>query len=57
LGKAGKVVNPLRPAGVVEFADGERLDVVSEGAYIAGGDEVIVVKVEGRRIVVRKKDE
>lgn len=56
LGKIGKTVNPLRPAGVVEFEDGERLDVISEGAYIAGGEEVKVVKVEGRRIVVRKTD-
>ena len=55
IGKSGRVVNPLRPAGVVEFEDGERLDVVSEGAFIAGGEEVKVVKVEGRRIVVRRK--
>ena len=54
LGKTGKVVHPLRPAGVVELEDGKRLDVVSEGAYIPGGEEVKVVAVEGRRIVVRR---
>ena len=54
LGKTGKVVHPLRPVCVVELEDGKRLDVVSEGAYIPGGEEVKVVAVEGRRIVVRR---
>lgn len=53
LGATAVVINPLRPAGVAEFPDGERLDVVSEGAYIEAGHKVKVVKVEGRRIVVR----
>ena len=35
----------------------ERLDVVSEGAYIEADERVEVIKVEGSRIVVRKTKE
>jgi membrane-bound serine protease (ClpP class) len=44
--------SPLRPAGVAEF-EGRRVDVVSEGAFVAAGTPVRVVAVEGSRIVVR----
>ena len=33
IGKLGKTLTPLRPAGVVEVDD-ERLDVVSEGMFV-----------------------
>lgn len=52
LGKEGTVISILRPSGTADF-DGVRLDVVSEGDYIQKGTIVRVVKVEGRRIVVR----
>ena len=42
----------LRPAGVAEF-DGERLDVVTEGDWIAPGSAVVVVRSEGYRHIVR----
>lgn len=54
LGKTGKTISPLRPAGRMEFEDGERLDVVSEGSFVSTGKRVKVVKTEGRRIVVRE---
>ena len=54
VGKTGITITPLRPAGKIEFADGERLDVVSEGSYIPAGKKVKVLKTEGRRIVVRE---
>lgn len=57
LGKTGKTINPLRPAGMAEFDDGERLDVVSEGSYIPTGTKIKVIKVEGRRVVVREISE
>lgn len=44
---------PLRPSGAVDFK-GERIDVISEGSYIDKGKDVIIVKVEGSRIVVRE---
>ena len=53
-GKPGKSITPLRPAGIAEI-EGSRLDVVSEGSYIPAGVEIEVIKVEGRRVVVRLK--
>lgn len=55
LGKAGKAITLLRPAGTAEI-DGKRLDVVSEGMFVTPGTEIVVVKVEGNRIVVRIKE-
>jgi membrane-bound serine protease (ClpP class) len=53
----GSTLTDLRPSGTVIIQD-ERIDVVSEGAYIPKGTEVKIIKVEGSRIVVRKiKDE
>jgi len=52
LGEVGYSLTPLRPAGIVEV-DGDRLDVVSEGGFIAKGEEVEIIKVEGSRVVVR----
>ncbi|MFS0575267.1 nodulation protein NfeD [Sporosarcina sp. 179-K 3D1 HS] len=55
LGKTAKTTTPLRPAGTIEL-EGERIDVVSQGSYIDKGKSVIIVKVEGSRIVVRETD-
>lgn len=52
-GKTGQSTTPLRPAGIAEI-EGSRYDVVSEGSYIPAGANVEVIKVEGRRIVVRQ---
>ncbi len=51
VGKEGVVLTQLRPAGTGEI-DGLRMDIVSEGAFIAAGTRIQVVRVEGRRIVV-----
>lgn len=56
LGKRGKTVTPLRPAGTI-FVDKERIDVVSEGSYIDSDVTVEIVQVEGSRIVVREVKE
>lgn len=56
LQKVATTITPLYPSGVAEV-DGERIDVVSEGRYIASGKEVVIVAVEGFRIVVREKKE
>ncbi|MGI6308310.1 MAG: NfeD family protein [Dethiobacteria bacterium] len=50
--KTGQSITPLRPAGIAEI-EGSRFDVVSEGSYIPAGANIEVIKVEGRRIVVR----
>lgn len=52
LGKTGKTVTELRPAGAAEL-DGERLDVVSQGGFIEAGADVEVIEVSGNRIVVK----
>lgn len=52
-GRQGVAVTTLRPAGTIEI-DGERIDAVTEGTFIASGRPVIVSKVEGTRVVVRE---
>lgn len=52
LGRKGVVSRELRPAGTV-IIDGEPVDVVSEGDYVAKGQEVTVVAVNGNHVVVR----
>lgn len=55
VGKEGKAITVLRPAGTADF-DGVRLDVVSEGEFIQKGTEVLITSVQGRRIVVKPKN-
>lgn len=52
-GKEGHAVTPLRPGGKVEVG-GQMLDVVAEGEFVAQGEPVVVLRVEGMRIVVGK---
>jgi membrane-bound ClpP family serine protease len=52
LGKEGQALTTLRPAGIADF-NGVKLDVVTEGDFIAKDTMITVIKVEGRRIVVR----
>jgi membrane-bound serine protease (ClpP class) len=53
VGKTGKTLTQLRPAGKIMIGD-EIIDAVSEGAFIQKDHHVKVVKVEGSRIVVRE---
>lgn len=53
LDKEGTTVTALRPSGTADI-DGVRLDVLTEGEYIQKECSVKVIKVEGRRIVVKK---
>lgn len=53
IGKEGKSITPLRPAGKIEI-DGEFLDVVTEGDFLDKGTLVKIVSVDGNRILVRK---
>ncbi|MBT9172859.1 MAG: hypothetical protein DDT21_01245 [Syntrophomonadaceae bacterium] len=52
VGKEGVSLTPLRPAGAAEF-EGRRVDVVSEGIFLAAGTPIRVIAVEGTRIVVQ----
>ena len=53
VGREGKTVTKLRPAGKVEIDD-ELYDAVAEGVFIEKGETVRVLAVEGNRIVVAK---
>ncbi len=55
LGKSGVAMTPLRPTGVAEI-DGERIEVVTEGEFIASGSRVRVVAMDRRRFFVRLAD-
>ena len=55
VGTEGIALTALRPAGVAVF-DKQRYDVVSTGEFIADNTPVEVVEIEGRRLVVRRKE-
>ncbi|MDQ0876922.1 membrane-bound ClpP family serine protease [Paenibacillus sp. V4I3] len=55
IGMTGEAITPLRPAGTA-IIQGERVDVVTNGSFIATGRNVVVVEVEGVRVVVREND-
>lgn len=50
--KEGVASTVLRPAGIADF-EGVRLNVSSEGDYIAAGTKVRIIKVEGAKILVK----
>lgn len=52
LGHAGRAASFLRPAGVA-LVDGERVNVLTEGEFVAAGTPIQVTRVEGSRIFVR----
>ncbi|WP_052342834.1 NfeD family protein [Bacillus sp. EB01] len=53
LGSEGTALTVLRPSGTAVF-NNERVDVVTEGSFIAKGATVKVIEVEGPRVVVRE---
>ncbi len=52
-GKKGTALTPLRPSGTA-LIDGRRCSVVTDGTFLEKGETVMVKKVEGNRILVRK---
>lgn len=55
LGKTGTALTPLRPGGVADV-DGARVEVETEGAYVAAGSHIRVVALDRRRILVRPEE-
>ncbi len=53
-GRFGTAVSDLRPSGIASI-EGERIDVVSDGEFIKVGTMLEVIRVEGRRIVVKAR--
>ncbi|MDX1421316.1 MAG: NfeD family protein [Rubricoccaceae bacterium] len=56
LGRTGVALTPLRPTGVVDI-DGTRVEVLTEGAFVAAGSRVRIVAMDRRRYFVRLADE
>lgn len=54
LGREGVTTTVLRPTGMAEF-DGVKLNVSADGEYIAKDEPVRVIRVEGARVVVKKR--
>ncbi|MEX2550705.1 MAG: NfeD family protein [Nitriliruptoraceae bacterium] len=55
VGHTGVTLSDLRPAGVARI-DGERVDVVTEGDWIAAGESIEVLSDEGYRRLVRRTE-
>jgi membrane-bound serine protease (ClpP class) len=53
LGRTGKTLSPLRPAGIAVI-DGARVDVVSDGGFVDAGTSIEVTRVDGNRVVVQR---
>jgi len=52
LGQKGVAITPLRPTGIVEI-DGRRIEVMTEGEFIAAGSFVSIVAMDRRQFYVR----
>lgn len=52
LGEHGRALTDLRPAGTALFGE-TRVDVVSDGGYVAKESPIEVIRVEGNRVTVR----
>lgn len=55
LGAEGVALTPLRPSGTVQIAEGDRLDAVTEGVYLAAGTAVVVTGLSSGSVVVAEK--
>jgi membrane-bound ClpP family serine protease len=54
LGLEGTALTDLRPAGMALLSE-QRTDVVTRGEYLEKGTPIIVVKVTGNQIIVKKQ--
>lgn len=53
VGREGVAISYLRPTGIANI-DGQRLDVVADGAFIEAGSRIKIVRVDGIKVVVRE---
>ncbi len=52
--ESGIAHSPLRPSGTV-IIKGIKVSAISQGDYIDSGESIIVIKVEGNKLIVRKQ--
>lgn len=55
LNQCGTAITMLRPSGTAQI-NGERIDVTTDGEFIQKGEPIIVVRVEGMRILVKRNE-
>ncbi|MCD1261578.1 nodulation efficiency protein NfeD [Paenibacillus athensensis] len=55
LGAKGMSLTPLRPSGTALIGS-ERVDVVTEGSFVTPDSPIVVVRVEGTRVVVQQQE-
>ena len=53
IGAKGKAVTLLRPAGAAMINE-KKYDVLTEGEFVPKDSEIIVVRVEGSKVIVKK---
>jgi membrane-bound ClpP family serine protease len=53
-GLEGEALTDLRPSGMARL-NGARTDVVTRGEYIEKGTQVVVVKVTGNQVIVKRR--
>lgn len=53
VGREGRTLSPLRPAGLAEI-DERRIDVVADSEFLPAGVTVRVCEVEGNRVLVER---
>jgi len=56
VGLEGTALSTLRPSGIARISE-RRCDVVTKGEFIDAGEQVVVVRVEGNHLVVKKRPE
>jgi membrane-bound serine protease (ClpP class) len=56
IGQAGFATSFLRPAGYAAI-NGQKVDVLTEGEFVAAGTPLVVTRVEGARVFVRPRSE
>ena len=57
IGRKGRTLTPLRPAGIVALDDGKKLDVVSDGEFIEKGVAIVITAADGPKILAEKDAE
>jgi len=57
IGRKGRTLTALRPAGIMVLDDGKRLDVVSDGEFIEKDRAVIITAADGPKILASRDTE
>ncbi|GAE24749.1 hypothetical protein JCM9140_701 [Halalkalibacter wakoensis JCM 9140] len=56
VGKKGRTLSSFRPTGTIEI-DGEQYSATSGGSWIEPNKDIVIVSVDGTRIVIKKIDD